>query len=386
MKSIENEDTELSPDELNRFARHLSLPEIGLNGQKLLKNSSVICVGSGGLGSPLLLYLAAAGVGRIGIADFDLVDESNLQRQIIHGVNWLGKPKTASARSRILEINPNCQVDIFNVKITRENVFEIIKPYDIICDCTDNFPSRYLLNDASVLLGKPNIYGSVQSFEGHATVFNLEKTAPNFRDLIPTPPPPELIPTCEMGGIIGVLPGLIGIIQATEAIKIITKIGTPLSGRLLIFDALSMSFKELRLEPDKDREEIKQLIDYEKFCAAKDTKDKTKKDSYEKSISVRELKKLIDTKKEEILLLDVRFPHETNMNSIAESELIPLNEIESGETIKRLKKLASKRSLFIICRKGNRSLRAIKILNKHGIGGTNVNGGMEAWESEILQK
>ena len=384
MQSLEKKDSDLSPEEMNRFARHLTLPEIGLKGQKLLKSSSVICVGSGGLGSPLLLYLAAAGVGRIGIADFDLVEESNLQRQVIHGVSWLGKPKTASARSRIHEINPKCQVDLYNKRITKENVLEIISPYDIVCDCTDNFPSRYLLNDASVLLRKPNIYGSVQGFEGQASVFNLDETAPNFRDLIPNPPPPELIPSCEAGGVVGVLPGLIGMVQATEVIKIITKIGSPLSGRLLIVNALTMNFKELKLEPDQDRKPIEQLIDYEKFCAVRTKSDNQISSAPEKDISVKSLKTLIDERKEDILLLDVRLPHEAKTTSIAGSKLVPLKEIENSSTIEYLKRITLTRKLYVICKRGGRSSKAIQILKNHGIQGINVNGGMDAWTAEII--
>ncbi|MFL0737587.1 MAG: molybdopterin-synthase adenylyltransferase MoeB, partial [Prochlorococcus sp.] len=232
-------DVDLNPDEVARFSRHLILPEVGITGQKRLKKASVLCVGTGGLGSPLLLYMAAAGVGHIGIVDFDVVELSNLQRQVIHGTSWVGQLKTGSARARILEINPNCQVDVYEKALTSDNALEIIQPYDIVCDCTDNFPSRYLVNDACVLLGKPNIYGSIHRFEGQATVFNLDAQSPNYRDLVPEPPPAGLVPSCVEGGVMGVLPGLIGLIQATEVIKIITGIGTTLSGRLLIVDALA---------------------------------------------------------------------------------------------------------------------------------------------------
>ncbi|MCP4972962.1 MAG: molybdopterin-synthase adenylyltransferase MoeB, partial [Prochlorococcus sp.] len=265
MHPDDKRDVDLSPEELARFSRHLSLPEVGMAGQKRLKAAAVLCVGSGGLGSPLLLYLAAAGVGRIGIVDFDLVDVSNLQRQVIHGTSWVGQPKTSSARSRILEINPHCQVDVFETALTSDNALEIIRPYDLVCDGTDNFPSRYLVNDACVILGKPNVYGSIHRFEGQASVFNLNSDSPNYRDLVPEPPPPGLVPSCAEGGVMGVLPGLIGLIQATEAIKIITDIGSPLDGRLLLVDALSMSFKELRLQQSQERVEIDRLIDYQDF-------------------------------------------------------------------------------------------------------------------------
>ena len=211
---------DLNPDELARYARHLTLPEVGISGQKRLKASSVLCIGSGGLGSPLLIYLAAAGVGRIGIVDSDLVENSNLQRQVIHSTKWVGKPKTTSARERILKLNPYCQVNSYETPLTSINALQIIKPFDLVCDCTDNFPSRYLINDACVILGKPNIYGSVSKFEGQVTVFNLTLNSPNYRDLVPEPPPIDLIPSCEEGGVLGVLPGIIGIIHATEVIKI----------------------------------------------------------------------------------------------------------------------------------------------------------------------
>ena len=262
----------LSPDEVARFARHLILPEVGMEGQKRLKASSVLCVGTGGLGSPLLLYLAAAGVGRIGIVDFDVVDHSNLQRQVIHGTSWVGKPKIESAKARILEINPHCQVDLYETALSSENALEIVRPYDIVCDGTDNFPTRYLVNDACVLLGKPNVYGSIFRFEGQATVFNLDAESPNYRDLFPEPPPPGMVPSCAEGGVVGVLPGIIGVIQATEAIKVIAGIGEPLIGRFLIYDALRMKFRELKLRKDPDcpvcgtHPTVTTLIDYEEFC------------------------------------------------------------------------------------------------------------------------
>ncbi|HEY9817834.1 MAG TPA: molybdopterin-synthase adenylyltransferase MoeB, partial [Candidatus Obscuribacterales bacterium] len=234
------DDIQLSRDEYDRYSRHLILPEVGLEGQKRLKAASVLCIGTGGLGSPLLLYLAAAGVGRIGIVDFDIVDRSNLQRQVIHGTSWVGKPKIASAKDRILEINPNCQVDLYETRLSADNALDIIRPYDIVVDGTDNFPTRYLVNDACVLLDKPNVYGSIFRFEGQATVFNYED-GPNYRDLYPEPPPPGLVPSCAEGGVLGILPGIIGVIQATETIKIILGKGTTLSGRLLLYNSLDMT-------------------------------------------------------------------------------------------------------------------------------------------------
>ncbi|MCY7274532.1 MAG: molybdopterin-synthase adenylyltransferase MoeB, partial [Phormidesmis sp. CAN_BIN44] len=254
------DDIQLSKDEYARYSRHIILPEVGLDGQKRLKAASVLCVGTGGLGSPLLLYLAAAGVGRIGIVDFDVVDTSNLHRQIIHGVSWVDKPKIESAKHRILEINPTCQVDLYETRLSAENALEIARPYDLVIDGTDNFPTRYLVNDVCVLLGKPNVYGSIFRFEGQATVFNYEG-GPNYRDLYPEPPPPGLVPSCAEGGVLGVLCGIIGTIQATEAIKIILGQGNTLSGRLLLYDALEMKFRELKLRPNPVRPVIETLID-----------------------------------------------------------------------------------------------------------------------------
>ena len=263
----------------------------------------MLCVGTGGLGSPLLLYLAAAGVGRLGIVDFDVVDHSNLQRQVIHGTSWVGKPKIESAKARIHEINPHCQVDLYETALTSENALEIIRPYDIVCDGTDNFPTRYLVNDACVLLGKPNVYGSIFRFEGQATVFNLDSESPNYRDLFPEPPPPGLVPSCAEGGVVGVLPGIIGVIQATEAVKIITGIGTTLSGRLLLFDALKMSFRELKLRPSPERPVIDKLIDYQEFCGVGGTAPGQEEAGAVESISVGELKTLLDAGGDDIVLM-----------------------------------------------------------------------------------
>ena len=266
MEQSQNE-TNLSSEEIARYARHISLDEIGIKGQEKLKTSSVACIGTGGLGSPLLIYLAAAGIGRIGIVDFDVVEYSNLQRQIIHNTNSIGLLKTDSAKQHILKINPSCQVDLFNQKLTSGNALEILRTYDVICDCSDNFPTRYLINDACIILKKPNIYGSIARFEGQVSVFNLKEDSPNYRDLIPTPPPQELIPSCSEAGVMGILPGIIGTIQAAEAIKIITNIGFPLNGRILIFNALKMSFKELTLKSSPENRNISKLIDYTSFCA-----------------------------------------------------------------------------------------------------------------------
>jgi adenylyltransferase/sulfurtransferase len=373
---------QLSPDEVVRFSRHLILPEIGLEGQKRLKAASVLCVGTGGLGSPLLLYLAAAGVGRLGIVDFDVVDASNLQRQVIHGTSWVGKPKIESARHRILEINPHCQVELHNTALTSENALEILSSYDVICDGTDNFPTRYLVNDACVLLGKPNVYGSIFRFEGQATVFNHEG-GPNYRDLFPEPPPPGLVPSCAEGGVVGVLPGIIGVIQATETVKILTGIGTTLSGRLLLFDALKMSFRELRLRPSPDRPVIDRLIDYQEFCGVAGTAPGQEEAAAVEAITVHQLKTLLEEDADNLLLLDVRNPPEAEIAVIPGAVLIPLHRIESGEAIDEVRQLAQGKTLLVHCKMGGRSAKALIALRRHGIEGINVTGGIQAWSEEI---
>ena len=374
---------ELSPDEIARFSRHLILPEVGMEGQKRLKGASVLCVGTGGLGSPLLLYLAAAGVGRLGIVDFDVVDHSNLQRQVIHGTSWVGKPKIESAKARIHEINPHCQVDLYETALTSENALEIIRPYDIVCDGTDNFPTRYLVNDACVLLGKPNVYGSIFRFEGQATVFNLDSESPNYRDLFPEPPPPGLVPSCAEGGVVGVLPGIIGVIQATEAVKIITGIGTTLSGRLLLFDALKMSFRELKLRPSPERPVIDKLIDYQEFCGVGGTAPGQEEAGAVESISVSELKTLLDAGGDDIVLLDVRMPQEAEIATIPGAVLVPLDQIENGTAIEQVRELAAGKRLYAHCKLGGRSAKALIALKREGIEGINVSGGIDAWSQEI---
>ena len=381
MEQSQNE-ANLNLDELARYARHISLPEIGITGQKKLKTSSVACIGTGGLGSPLLIYLAAAGIGRIGIVDFDVVEYSNLQRQIIHTTNSIGLLKTDSAKQHILKINPSCQVDLFNQKLTSGNALEILRTYDVICDCSDNFPTRYLINDACIILKKPNIYGSIARFEGQVSVFNLKEDSPNYRDLIPTPPPQELIPSCSEAGVMGILPGIIGTIQAAEAIKIITNIGFPLNGRILIFNALKMSFKELTLKSSPENKNISKLIDYTSFCA--EVKVKNEVDLNIKSISVKELKTLLSQASKETLLIDVRNQIEHNECSISGSRLIPLNTIESGESINEIKILTAQKNLYVFCKSGKRSLRALRLLKKRGIQGTNIEGGIEAWNKENI--
>jgi len=372
----------LSSEEISRYARHISLSEIGIKGQKTLKASSIACIGTGGLGSSLLIYLAAAGIGRIGIVDFDVVENSNLQRQIIHTTNSIGVLKTHSAKEHILKINPYCQVDLFNQKLTSNNALEILKTYDVICDCSDNFPTRYLINDACLILKKPNIYGSIARFEGQASVFNLKKNSPNYRDLIPTPPPQELIPSCSEAGVMGILPGIIGTIQAAEAIKILTHIGHPLDGRVLIFNALKMSFKELILKSKPENQNINELINYESFCSRVKVKDEIDLDI--QSISAKELQLLLRQSPKEILLIDVRNPIEHNECSIFGAKIIPLNTIENGEAINHLKICAAQKKLYIFCKSGKRSLRAIKHLKKFGINSINIEGGIDAWNKERI--
>jgi len=374
---------ELSSDEIARFARHLILPEVGMEGQKRLKAASVLCVGTGGLGSPLLLYLAAAGVGRLGIVDFDVVDHSNLQRQVIHGTSWVGRPKIESAKARIHEINPHCQVDLYETALTSDNALEIIRPYDIVCDGTDNFPTRYLVNDACVMLGKPNVYGSIFRFEGQASVFNLTAESPNYRDLFPEPPPPGMVPSCAEGGVVGVLPGIIGVIQATEAVKIITGIGTTLSGRLLLFDALKMSFRELKLRPSPERPQIDALIDYQEFCGVGGSAPGQEEAGAVDNISVTELKALLDSGADDVLLLDVRNPPEAEIATIPGAVLVPLDQIESGAALQQVRELAAGKRLYAHCKLGGRSAKALIALKREGINGINVAGGIDAWSQEV---
>jgi len=375
------EEIQLTKDDYERYSRHLILPEVGMEGQKRLKAASVLCIGTGGLGSPLLLYLAAAGIGRIGIVDFDVVDFSNLQRQVIHGTSWVGKPKIESAKNRILEINPFCQVDLFETRLSSENALDIIRPYDVIIDGTDNFPTRYLVNDACVLLNKPNVYGSIFRFEGQATVFNYEG-GPNYRDLYPEPPPPGMVPSCAEGGVLGILPGIIGVIQATEAVKIIMGKGRTLSGRLLLYNALEMSFRELKLRPNPVRPVIEKLIDYEQFCGIPQAKAIEEKGVMQE-MTVQELKQILDTNTGEYLLVDVRNPNEYEIGKIPNSVLIPLPDIEQGKGIDQVKSLLNGHKLIVHCKSGMRSAKALGILQEAGIEGINVKGGILAWSKEI---
>ncbi|MGI0489324.1 molybdopterin-synthase adenylyltransferase MoeB [Pantanalinema rosaneae CENA516] len=378
------DEIQLTKEEYERYSRHLILPEVGLDGQKRLKAASVLCIGTGGLGSPLLLYLAAAGIGRIGIVDFDVVDHSNLQRQVIHGTSWVGKPKIESGKNRILEINPYCQVDLYETRLSSENALDIVKDYDVVVDGTDNFPTRYLVNDACVLLNKPNVYGSIFRFEGQATVFNYEG-GPNYRDLYPEPPPPGLVPSCAEGGVLGILPGVIGVIQATETVKIILGTGNTLSGRLLLYDALNMKFRELKLRPNPERPVIEKLIDYEMFCGIPQAKAAEAQAQAEmREITVHELERLMSGgSAETYVLLDVRNPNEHQIARIPGAVLVPLPDIENGDGIAKVQELANGSKLIVHCKSGMRSAKAIGILKQAGIEGTNVKGGILAWSREI---
>lgn len=377
------DEIQLTREEYERYSRHLILPEVGLEGQKRLKAASVLCIGTGGLGAPLLLYLAAAGIGRIGIVDFDVVDSSNLQRQVIHGTSWVGKPKIESAKTRILEINPACQVDLYETRLTSENALEIIKPYDIVVDGTDNFPTRYLVNDACVLLGKPNVYGSILRFEGQASVFNYQD-GPNYRDLFPEPPPPGMVPSCAEGGVLGILPGIIGVIQATETVKIILGKGTTLSGRLLLYNALDMKFRELKLRPNPERPIIEKLVDYEQFCGITQAKEQEAKQQMEmEEMTVQQLKELLDSGADDFLLVDVRNPNEYDIAQIPGSILIPLPDIEQGSGVEKIKEILNGHRLIAHCKMGGRSAKALGILKEAGIDGINVKGGILAWSREV---
>ncbi|HHP7232587.1 MAG TPA: molybdopterin-synthase adenylyltransferase MoeB [Xenococcaceae cyanobacterium] len=372
---------QFTKEEYQTYSRHIILPEVGLEGQKRLKAASVLCIGTGGLGSPLLLYLAAAGIGRIGIVDFDVVDKSNLHRQIIHGTDWVGKPKIASAKNRIRQINPNCHVDLYETALTSANALDILEPYDIVVDGTDNFPTRYLTNDACVLLNKPNVYGSIFRFEGQATVFNYQD-GPNYRDLYPEPPPPGMVPSCAEGGVLGVLCGIIGTIQATETIKIILGAENTLSGRLLLYNAWNMTFRELKLRPNPERPVIEKLIDYEQFCGIPQAKAEAEKITVPE-MTVQELKQLLDSNTQDFVLLDVRNPNEYEIAQIPGSVLVPLPDIENGSGINQVKELLNGHRLIAHCKMGGRSAKALAILKDAGIEGTNLKGGIQAWSREI---
>ena len=374
-------DPDLSAQERGRYARHLTLPKFGVAGQRRLKTASVLCVGAGGLGSPLLMYLAAAGVGRIGIVDDDRVEVSNLQRQVIHGESGLGQLKTDSACQRIVGLNSHCRVEQHACRLTSTNAIELVEGHDLVVDGSDNFPTRYLINDVCALLNKPWVYGSVQRFEGQVSVFNQGPQSPDYRDLVPEPPPPGLVPSCADGGVVGVMPGLIGLLQATETIKLLAGIGESLDGRLLLVDGLTMRFRELRLQRRPQRPPITALIDYKAFCSVDDS-GRLEGASSVRSISVNELSALLDDGGE-LVLIDVRNPSEADVAVIPRSQLIPLAQIENGERIDEIRRLAGQRPIYVHCKLGGRSARAVELLSQHGIDATNVAGGIDAWSQQV---
>jgi adenylyltransferase/sulfurtransferase len=373
----------LSPQEAARYSRHLIMPEVGMEGQKRLKAGSVLLIGAGGLGSPLGLYLAAAGVGRIGLVDFDVVDFSNLQRQVLHGTPDVGRPKLQSARDRLQAINPEVQIDLYETRLSSANALSIFGPYDVVIDGTDNFPTRYLVNDACVLLKKPNVYGSIFRFDGQASVFYPGR-GPCYRCLYPEPPPPGEVPSCAEGGVLGILPGLIGCVQATEAVKLLLGQGTPLVGRLLLYDALQMSFREFRVRRNPkcpvcgDHPTVTKLIDYEQFCGVRGQEAPAPVAAGTNEISVEELKQRLD-RKEDVFVLDVRNPEEFQICRIPGSTLLPLPALPQ-----RHGELDRGREIVVHCKSGVRSQKAIQFLRQQGFTNLkNLTGGILAWADRI---
>ncbi len=378
-------DITLSPDELRRYQRHLTLPEVGIEGQKKLKAASVLLVGAGGLGSPLALYLAAAGVGRLGLVDFDVVDETNLQRQVLHGTKDVGRPKLDSARDRLLDINPHIQVDLHKVHLTSDNALDLIADYDIVADGTDNFPTRYLVNDACVLTGTPNAYASIFQFEGQVSVFGMPD-GPCYRCLYPEPPPPGLVPSCAEGGVLGVLPGFVGTLQATEVIKLILGIGEPLVGRLLLIDALTTAFRTLKVRKNHDcpvcgsHPTVTALIDYQQFCGLPPTGAAPQTEASVPEVTVLDLKARRD-RGEAPFVLDVRKPYEDMIATLGADQLIAVEELEDrlGEV-----KASPDQEIIVHCRSGVRSARAVRILQAAGYRyAFNLQGGILAWSAEV---
>jgi sulfur-carrier protein adenylyltransferase/sulfurtransferase len=374
---------ELNNDEIRRYSRHLILPEVGLAGQKKIKSAKVLCIGAGGLGSPIAMYLAAAGIGRMGLVDFDTVDFSNLQRQIIHGTTDVGRPKAESAKDTIASINPNVEVVIHNTRISSENALDLVGQYDIVVDGTDNFPTRYLTNDACVLLKKPNVYGSIFRFEGQASVFAPHLGGPCYRCLYPEPPPPGMVPSCAEGGVLGVLPGIVGCIQATEILKLAMGKGTSLIGRLVLFNALDMKFRELKLRRDPacpicgDNPTIKELIDYEMFCGILPEPVTPGKNPDE--VTVQDMKKALDDPKLGIKVIDVREPDEQQIARIAGVPLFPLSNLPQ-----RFTELDPNTQIYIHCKSGVRSMKALTFLRDQGFKYVkSVKGGIGAWSDEI---
>jgi len=378
------EGIELNNDEIARYSRHLIMPEVTLVGQRKLKAAKVLCIGAGGLGSPIALYLAAAGVGTLGLVDADVVDFSNLQRQILHGTKDVGRKKINSARDRIKETNPNVQVELHETFFTSSNAREIVEPYDIVIDGTDNFPTRYLSNDICVFLKKPNVYGSIFRFDGQVTVFAPHLGGPCYRCLYPEPPPPGMVPSCAEGGVLGVLPGVIGVMQAIEAIKLIVGIGEPLIGRLIHFDALKMKFREFKVRKDpscpvcSENPTITELVDYEQFCGIPQAQAAEDAEPPVPEITVEQLKAKLDAR-EPFVLLDVREPFEYDIARIPGAKLIPLGDLSS-----RMSELDSADEIVIHCKMGGRSARALRELQQAGFGKLwNVEGGIDAWAERV---
>ena len=372
----------LTREEILRYSRHLLIPEVGLEGQRKLKGSSALVIGTGGLGSPVALYLAAAGVGRIGLVDFDVVDSSNLQRQIIHGTSTIGKLKVESARAKLVDLNPDVQVDVYNEPFTSENAMRIAKDYDILLDGTDNFPTRYLTNDVAVFLGKPNVYASIYRFDGQLSVFDA-KNGPCYRCLFPEPPPPGLVPSCAEGGVLGVLPGTIGTLQATEALKVLLGIGEPLIGKLLLYNALDMSFDFVKLKKNPkcrvcgENADIKELIDYEEFCGVPGRDEEDGSAGAGHDISASELSARL--KQNHLKLLDVREPHELQISAMPGAVNIPL-----GTLAARLSELDSAQDMVVFCKTGTRSARALELLASAGFKKVkNLKGGINSWAKDV---
>jgi adenylyltransferase/sulfurtransferase len=378
----------LSNEEISRYSRHLIMPEVGMEGQRKLKAARVLMIGTGGLGAPLGMYLAAAGVGTLGLVDFDVVDESNLQRQIVHGTKDVGRPKIESARERLSDINPHVHIETYETRLSSENALELFRDYDIIVDGTDNFPTRYLVNDACVLTGKPNVYGSIFRFEGQASVFWAARGA-CYRCQYPEPPPPGLVPSCAEGGVLGVLPGIVGAIQANETIKLILEGGSPLINRLLHFDAWRMHFREFKLRKDPDcpicgeRPTIRELIDYEEFCGlrqpATEVAAKLSEEQQMEEMTATELKQRLD-RGDDIQIIDVREPNEFEIGRIPNSNLIPL-----GQVVGRMNEIDEGRETVVHCKMGGRSAKAIDALKRAGFKGrlVNLKGGITAWSTEV---
>lgn len=373
---------ELNHEEILRYSRHLLIPEVGLEGQRKLKNSSALVIGTGGLGSPVALYLAAAGVGRIGLVDYDVVDSSNLQRQVIHGTSTIGKLKVESARDKLLDLNPDIQIDVYNEPFTSENAIRIARDYDVLIDGTDNFPTRYLTNDVCVFLGKPNIYGSIFRFDGQLSVF-YAKEGPCYRCLFPEPPPPGLVPSCAEGGVLGVLPGTIGTLQATEALKVLLGIGEPMIGKLLLYNALDMSFDFVKLKKNPNcrvcgpNADIKELIDYEEFCGVPGHDHEEGSAGAGLDITAPELAERV--KISQLKLLDVREPHELEISALPNAVNIPLGQLAS-----RLVELNSADDMVVFCKGGTRSARALELLSSAGFKKVkNLKGGINAWAKEV---